>query len=159
MESTQQNKLLIFLFCLFVCLGGGWLTGLITKQGIISWYPTLVKPVGTPPDITFPIVWTILYFFMAIALTCLWISPIQEKTKAFVMFFVQLCLNFVWSTLFFYVQNPGLALIDILLLWASILVTIVYFYQHTKWGMTLLIPYLLWVTYAVYLNLFIWILN
>ena len=148
-----------FLPCLLLCLGGGWLTGLVTEHGIKQWYPHLVKPCGTPPDIVFPIVWTILYICMAVALTLLWMSKTRGKRKPLLLFFVQLFLNFIWSWLFFYLEEPGLALVDVVILWVLILMTIKSFSPHTRWGSYLLISYLIWVTYAVYLNLFIWMRN
>jgi tryptophan-rich sensory protein len=148
-----------FFLCLILCFGGGWLTGLLTQHGVKEWYPHLIKPYGTPPDIVFPIVWSILYISMAIALTLLWISETTGKRGAFLFFTVQLFFNFIWSWVFFYLQQPGYALIDIVLLWLSVLLTISFFWHHTRVGSCLLIPYLFWVTYAFYLNLFIWIYN
>lgn len=130
--------------------------GLITRHGVKEWYPLLAKPPGTPPDILFPIVWTILYIFMAIALALLWSSNTQNKKAAYLFFGLQLFLNFIWSWLFFYMQTPALALIDIILLWLLIAFTIKLIWRHTELGSYLLIPYFIWVTYAVYLNLFIW---
>lgn len=145
--------------CLLLCLGGGWTTGLLTQHGITDWYPHLIKPYGTPPNVVFPIVWTILYIFMAFALALLWTSKTAKKKKAFLLFAIQLLLNFSWSWLFFYLQQPGLALVDITLLWLSIFFTIRCFWRHTRYGSYLLILYLAWVTYACYLNLFIWMYN
>ncbi len=142
-----------------VCLGGGWLIGLVTQRESKEWYIHLIKPYGTPADIVFPIVWSILYLSMAAALALLWISKTSGKKVAFLFFIVQLFLNFIWPWLFFYMQEPGLALVDILLLWFSILVTIRLFWDHTRYGSYLLLPYLIWVSYALYLNLFIWIGN
>ncbi|MBA2368294.1 MAG: tryptophan-rich sensory protein [Candidatus Protochlamydia sp.] len=152
--GSFTSKLLL---CIFFCLGGGWLTGLITQYGVKKWYPHLIKPYGTPPDITFPIVWTILYISMAISLALLWDSNrnAKSKGKAFLFFGVQLGLNFIWSWLFFYLQRPGLALLDIICLWTTLLLTIIYLWEQTRLGSLLLFPYLLWVTYAAYLNLFI----
>lgn len=159
-NSNNQSSFIPKLFLsLILCLGGGWLTGLITRHGVKEWYPHLIKPPGTPLDIVFPIIWTILYIFMAIALTLLWTSNTMGKRKAFLFFYIQLSLNFIWSWLFFYLQSPGVALIDIVLLWLSISLTINYFWNHTRLGSYLLLPYLAWVTYAFYLNLFIWIYN
>ena len=126
MFSSKNQSCFIqkFFPCLILCLGGGWLTGLITQHGVREWYPHLIKPYGTPIDIVFPIVWSILYICMAIALTLLWISETTGKKLAFLFFITQLFLNFIWSWLFFYLQEPGLALIDIVLLWFSILLTI-----------------------------------
>lgn len=148
-----------FLLCLILCLGGGWLTGLTTQHGVKEWYPHLIKPYGTPADIVFPIVWSVLYISMAVGLTLLWISKTSGKKLAFLFFTIQLFLNFIWSWLFFYLQEPGLALVDIVLLWFSILMTICFFWTHTRYGSYLLVPYLVWVSFAFYLNLFIWIYN
>lgn len=161
MNEHQYRKYFIknLILCLFLCVGGGWLTGLLTEQGVKVWYPHLFKPYGTPPDIVFPIVWTILYVFMAFALTLLITSNTTQKKTAFLCFAVQLSLNFIWSWIFFYLQRPGLALIDIVFLWLFICLTIGCFWRHTRLGSCLLLPYLAWVTYAFYLNLFIWIYN
>lgn len=148
-----------FIPCLILCLGGGWLSGLFTQHGLKHWYAHLIKPYGTPPGIVFPIVWSILYTMMAIALTLFWTSKSKQKRIAFVFFGTQLFLNFIWSYLFFYLENPGLALIDLTLLWVFLLLTIRAFFVHTKLGSYLLLPYFGWVTYAFYLNLSIWIHN
>ena len=158
-SKNKSSVIKFFLLALLICLGGGWLSGLLTEQGLKDWYPHLIKPPGTPPDITFPIVWTILYTFMAISLTLLWVSHTKEKKRAFLFFAVQLFLNFIWSYLFFYLERPGLAFFDITLLWICLLLTVVFFWRHTRLGSYLLFPYLGWVTYASYLNLFIWIYN
>lgn len=158
-QRNEKSTTVIFLLSLLVCLGGGWLTGLFTQEGVREWYPHLIKSQGTPKDIVFPIVWTILYTFMAIALTLLTISKTTHKKTAFVFFFVQLSLNFIWSWLFFYLQSPGAALIDIVFLWLSLALTIVLIWRHTRVGGYLLLPYLAWVSYAFYLNLFVWMYN
>lgn len=145
--------------CLLLCLGGEWLAGLLNQNGIKEWYPHLTKPFGTPANIVFPIVWTVLYIFMAIALALLWESKTAQKGRAFLFFAIQLFLNFSWSVIFFYFQNPLLALVDLVLLWIFIFLTIRNFWRHTPLGASLLLPYLAWVTYAFYLNLFIWIYN
>lgn len=153
---TNRIYLTKFWLSLLLCLGGGWLAGLVTQQGVKHWYPHLIKPYGTPPDLVFPIVWTILYFFMAVALTLLWTSETKHKKTAFVFFILQLFLNFIWSPLFFYLQRPDLALLDIAFLWIAVFLTILSFQQHTRCGSYLLWPYLAWITYACYLNWFIW---
>lgn len=147
------------ILCLLLCVGGGWLSGLVTRAGINEWYNYLNQPVGTPPNFVFPVVWTILYTFMAIALALLWSSPSKDKTAAICFFFLQLVLNFSWSLIFFGLRNPGLALIDIGFLWVAILCTVFAFKKHTPIGSLLLLPYLGWVTYAMYLNFSIWAMN
>jgi translocator protein len=159
LQNSKSPWLEKFLPCLLLCLGGGWLTGLLTEHGVKHWYPHLIKPSGTPPDIVFPVVWTILYTLMAISLTLLWTSKSPQKKTALLFFGIQLFLNFIWSWLFFYLQHPGFALIDIFMLWFFIFMTIVSFWRHTILGSYLLMPYLVWVTYAAYLNFFIWLYN
>lgn len=141
-----------FLSFLFLCLGGGWLMGLFTQHGVDAWYPQLIKPWGTPPALVFPIFWTLLYTAMAVSLTLLTVSKKSNKTTAYVLFGIQLFLNFIWSFLFFYLESPMLALGDLILLIPSVFLTIVSFWRHTKLGAYLLIPYLIWILYALYLN-------
>lgn len=157
--ASLRSFLKKFIISLTVCLGGGWLAGLVTQHGVKEWYPLLVKPYGTPPDYIFPIAWSILYFLMAVSLTLLWVSKTTGKKGAYIYFFLQLFFNFIWSWLFFYLENPLLGLIDITILWVFILLTINSFWIHTKAGSALLIPYLVWVSYAFYLNLFTYIYN
>ncbi|MDP1880157.1 MAG: TspO/MBR family protein [Parachlamydiaceae bacterium] len=147
------------ILCLLLCVGGGWLSGLVTQQGIEGWYIHLNHPAGTPPNIVFPIVWTFLYTLMAIALYLFWSSQTSNKKMAAFFFALQLILNFSWSWIFFGLRKPELAFVNIIFLWAAIFATILLFKRHTSLGAFLLIPYLVWVSYAVYLNLFIWILN
>lgn len=147
------------LVCLALVVGGGWLSGLVTRQGIEEWYNFLILPAGTPPNIAFPIVWTFLYILMAIALALLWSSPSTNKKSAFFFFGLQLLLNFSWSVLFFGLRSPGIALIDLVLLLGAIFGTILTFSKHTTLGAFLLLPYFFWVIYAFYLNLSIWLLN
>lgn len=142
-----------------LCVGGGWLSGLVTRQGIKDWYNHLILPIGTPPNIVFPIVWTILYSMMAISLTLLWSSPSRNKKIPVLLFVIQLVLNFFWSWLFFGLRNPGIALLDLLFLWLCLVATIVTFWKHTRLGASLLLPYLGWITYAFYLNFYIWRYN
>lgn len=152
----QMKKILL---SILLCLGGGWLSGWLTESGKQNWYVDLVKPTGTPPGFVFPIVWTILYICMGIALGLLWDSEKDNKLKASIYFFIQLGLNFAWSWFFFGIHAIGLALIDISLLWIFVLMTIITIWPHTALGGRLLLPYLFWISYAFYLNLSIWILN
>lgn len=148
-----------FALSLLLCLGGGWLSGYVTRQGIDDWYRHLVHPPGTPPDFIFPLVWTLLYLLMAIALALVWSNPSSKKTSALFFFCLQLLFNFSWSWLFFVERSPVLALADLILLWVFLLATIIAFKRVSSLAAYLLLPYLLWVTYAMYLNLFIWIQN
>lgn len=146
-------------FSLLICVGGGWLSGLVTQQGIEDWYNHLIHPPGTPPNFIFPIVWTLLYVMISVSLALVLSSQTKNKTAALLFFSAQLVLNFTWSWLFFGMRAPMIAMIDLVFLWICIVATILAFTQHSKIGAYLLIPYLLWVTYAGYLNLSIWIMN
>lgn len=155
-SHSNWNFFPVFLICLLICLGGGWLNGLSTEASIENWYPRLYKPSWTPPNITFPIVWTILYALMALSLALVWTSRTSGKKLAITFFAIQLFLNFLWSWLFFYFKKPGYALVDVILLWFAIAITIDLFWKHSRWGACILIPYLVWVSFAFYLNLYIW---
>ena len=132
-----------------------------TLSSIPTWYQTLQKPSFSPPNWIFGPVWTILYFLMGVAAYLVWIKGLQKKAvkKALSFFIAQLAFNFLWSILFFGLHSPILALIDILILWALILITTIKFYKISKTASYLLIPYLLWVTFATILNLSIALLN
>lgn len=138
---------------IFLCVGGGWLSGLSTKTGL-HWYSTLNQAPWTPPDFLFPFVWTLLYLLMAFSL---WL--IEKKPITLALFALQLSLNFAWSWLFFYWKSPLLSLIDICALLVILLWTIRVFYRDCKEAAYLLIPYLFWLCYASTLNLYIEIYN
>jgi len=133
--------------------------GFFTANSISTWYSTLNKPFFNPPSWIFGPVWTLLYLFMGIALFLVWTSKSKNKKYAYVFFGIQIFLNALWSILFFGLQNPLFAFIEIILLWIFILLTIIYFYRIHKKTIYLLIPYILWVSFAAVLNYFIMILN
>lgn len=148
-----------FLTALILCLGGGWITGFFTQSGVHDWYITLAKSPLTPPNSVFPIVWTLLYILMAISLYLVWTTPGEKKEIALTCFGIQLILNFSWSWIFFYHHLIGTALLDILLLWTAIALTIALF-SKISWSAAILqVPYLAWVTFAFYLNYYIWLHN
>lgn len=147
------------LLCLLACFAVSAAGGAITAGPVKSWYPHLVKPPLTPPDIAFPIVWTLLYAMMAIAAWLVWQAGRDGKGRDIALFGLQLAFNLGWSILFFGLQQPGLALIEIALLWLAIAATIVVFRRHSAVAAALLLPYLAWVSFAVYLNAGIWWLN
>ena len=143
-----------------LCLAVGWIGGQVTAPAILDWYPTLAKPSWTPPNAAFPIVWTLLYVVMAISAWLVWRRPDgPSRRPALIAFFIQLALNFLWSMLFFGLRNPFLGLIDIVLLLAAILATILLFRRVSGMAALLLLPYLAWVGYASALNLAIFRLN
>lgn len=130
---------------------------LFTANSVSSWYVTLIKPSFNPPSWVFGPVWTILYILMGISLYLVWIKKF-DKT-AFTFFGIQLFLNALWSILFFGLKSPLFAFIEIIFLWAAILITIFYFYKINKISAYLFIPYILWVGFAAILNVSIIVLN
>jgi translocator protein len=152
----RSHRLGLF-FWILVSLAAGW-TGSIFKPG--AWYESLTKPAWTPPNAVFGPVWTALYVLMGIAAWFAW------RPRGFAgariglgLFITQLVLNTLWSFLFFGIHHPGLAYMDIVLLWFVVLGTMAAFWRVSKWAGALLLPYLAWITFASALNLQIWRLN
>ena len=156
----MQKSIKIVLVVL-VCASIGFLSGMVTRDSITTWYPTLVKPIFNPPNWIFAPVWTSLYIMMGIAAGLVWASNSEENTikKALGFFAIQFGLNALWSYLFFGLHNPLLALVEIVLLWLMILETYNQFKKIDKAAGFLLIPYLTWVSFATILNANIWWLN
>jgi benzodiazapine receptor len=143
-----------------LCQSAGFLGSLFTTPAIPTWYATLKKPFFTPPNWIFSPVWFSLFVLMGISLFFVWRKLGHPHFKpALLFFFVQLILNILWSAAFFGLRAPLLGLVDIVLLWIAILFTILNFLKVTKFAGVLLIPYLLWVTFATLLNFSLWILN
>lgn len=131
--------------------------GIFTASSVSKWYAKLKKPSFNPPNWIFGPVWTILYLMMGVSLYLVWITKFDQL--AFVIFGIQLFLNVLWSIIFFGIKNPFYAFIEIVLLWIAILLTIVYFYNISPISAYLLIPYILWVSFASILNYAIYKLN
>jgi translocator protein len=147
-------KLVISLLLPFLASAIG---GLFTASSVSTWYLEITKPSFNPPSWIFGPVWTALYLLMGISLYLVWIKK-YDRT-AFTLFGVQLFLNALWSFLFFGLQEPFYAFLEIILLWAAILLTMIYFYRINKASAYLLVPYILWVSFAAVLNFAIFILN
>lgn len=146
--------------CIIIPLAVGSLSGYISASAMDS-FRMLNKPPLSPPGFLFPIVWTILYILMGIA-SYLVLTSGQSKTKikdAMITYGLQLFFNFFWSIIFFNLEWYMLAFVWLVVLWVLIFNTIISFYEISKTAAYLLIPYLLWVTFAGYLNLGIYLLN
>jgi steroid 5-alpha reductase family enzyme/tryptophan-rich sensory protein len=160
-EYKKKTPILVpfqgLLLSISACLSAGFIGSFFTFTSIGSWYSTLNKPFFNPPNWLFGPVWTILYILMGISLY-LAIKNHADK-NAIVIFALQLALNALWSILFFGFQNPILALLEIFFLWIFILLTIIHFSRFSRLSGYLLIPYLLWVTFATILNYSIVALN
>ena len=132
-----------------------------TVTGTGSWYQTIDKPSWQPPSWVFGPVWTTLYVLMGIAMFLVWKSNVPEKLKrrATILWGVQLLFNFLWSFLFFGQQQIFVALVEIVILWILILLTIFAFARVSKLAAWLLVPYIIWVSFATILTYTIWQLN
>lgn len=137
----------------------GALGSLFTSSSVTTWYATINKPAFNPPSWLFAPVWTILYILMGISFWLIWKSRSPEKHRAMGLFIVQLVLNGIWSPIFFGAQAIGGALALIVLLWAAIVLTILVFKKISKPAAWLLVPYIVWVSFATVLNFAIWRLN
>lgn len=151
------------LFKFVISIVGSELAGIIglafTASATSTWYAALTKPALNPPAWVFGPVWTMLYVLMGVSLWLVWKSGSSEKKKAIRLFIVQLLLNAMWSPVFFGSQSIGSALVVIALLWVAIVLTILTFKNISKPAAWLLVPYILWVSFATYLNFAMWILN
>ena len=157
----MKSKTLKLVLALVVCQLAGVVGSIFTVKAIPTWYASLNKPVFNPPNWIFGPVWIGLYLLMGISLyLVLTKEPRNPAVKsALWVFGVQLVLNAVWTRLFFGAKLPMLAFIEILVLWIFIILTIVKFRRVSRPAAYLLIPYLLWVSFASVLNLALWLLN
>jgi benzodiazapine receptor len=149
------------IFFIILCELAGILGSLFTFKAIPGWYATLEKPVLNPPGWVFGPVWTMLYALMGIAAFLVYQKGWKRSDvkQALAFFSAQLFLNAIWSIFFFGLHRPGLALIDIVLLWIMIAITIFQFQRISRSAAWLLMPYLAWVSFATYLNAAIYSLN
>lgn len=136
------------------------ISSILTVPAIPTWYAALAKPSFNPPNQLFGPVWTLLYTFMAIAAWLVWKRPDSPlRRTGLVWFAIQLGLNFLWSFVFFWAHQIGLAVVEIALLWVAILGTMLIFFRLSKVAGSLFIPYLAWVSFASLLNVAIWRMN
>ena len=151
-----MSKFKIYLISILIPLILGGAVGFIVS-GYMD-YESLNQPVLSPPGILFPVVWTILYILMGISYATIIIySDLDSKVKT--IYYSQLVVNLLWSFIFFVFKNRFLALLWIILLLILIIIMIKRFYQKNKLAGLLQIPYLIWTSFATYLNLFIYLLN
>ncbi len=162
-EKKSKNKINFpkLIFAIVICQLAGFIGSIFTTPKIATWYAALSKPSFNPPNWIFGPVWTILFILMGISLYLIISQDIREKKVkiAAFIFGIQLALNTLWSVLFFGMQSPVLAFIEIIFLWLAILATILLFRKINKTAAYLLIPYILWVSFAAALNLTIISLN
>lgn len=156
-----MNNFFKLILSIIVCELVGLISTPFTIASIEKWYQYLNKPFFSPPNWIFGPVWTILYFLMGVSAYLIWAKGFKNKKvkNALKLFGIQLLINFLWSIFFFGMHNPWLAFLDIIFLWIAILITIMKFDNLSKWAGYLLVPYLLWVSFAAVLNISILILN
>lgn len=152
--KIQWKKLIL---CLVLPLAVGGLSAFLTQDSM-KMFETIQKPPLSPPGWLFPIVWTILYLFMGIA-SYLVLTFSKSNQTALTLYGIQLVFNFIWPLIFFNRQQYLFAFIWLILLWILILATIIQFDLISKPAKYFMLPYLLWVTFAGYLNFAIYLLN
>lgn len=155
--NVKWKKLLL---CIAIPLAVGGLAALLT-MGSMEAYRNLLQPPFSPPGWVFPVVWTVLYVLMGWASYRIWQAdaPVEKKRPALILYGVQLFFNFFWSLLFFRWELRLTAFFWLLILWGLIYVTVRLFYRVEDLAGDLMLPYLLWTTYAAYLNMGVFLLN
>ncbi|MFA5178291.1 MAG: TspO/MBR family protein [Candidatus Paceibacterota bacterium] len=159
MNKRITNAFTLIGFIIFV-LGVGFLSSFFSGSAVKEIFLYLNKPFFAPPAWVFAPAWTILYILIGISAFLIWQKKDEKNIKpAIAIFFIQLFLNYIWSIIFFGNLNYFLAFIDISLLWISIVIMMTVFLKISKPAGLILIPYLLWVSFASILNYYVWILN
>ena len=148
------------MFWILLAEAVGALSGWLTREGTQIYAQTIVKPPLSPPGWIFPVVWAILYALMGIGAAKVYQAPASKtRSMGLNLFITQLVVNFFWSPIFFNLQDFGFSLLWLLLLWGLVLWMILAFRKVEPLAAKLQIPYLLWLTFAAYLNFGVWYLN
>jgi len=160
-ERKGLHDALKLSICLAACIGAGLIGSIFTPASTRTWYMALQKPAFTPPGWVFAPIWFLLYILMGISAFLVWRKGIHQfqVREGLVIFIVQLVLNSFWSFAFFGLKSPLSGLIVIVPLWTAILLTIINFYRVSRTASFLLIPYIIWVSFATALNFSIYLLN
>ena len=159
-KISPATKAIGLIVSIAICFAFAGLGSAATTPGLADWYASLAKPTWNPPNWIFAPVWSTLFLMMAVAAWLVWCrSGLKGSRAAMLSFGVQLLLNVAWSFLFFWLQSPSMALVEIAILWLAIAVTIRLFFNHSKIAAWLMAPYLCWVSFAAFLNFTIWSLN
>ncbi len=157
----KAKELAIAALFVIACELAGAIGSLFTIPAIGTWYAALHKPFFTPPSYVFGPIWLVLYALIGISAYLVWEVGLRKRgvKVALVAFAVQLVLNVLWSALFFGLRSPLYGFIAIVVLWLSVLVTLLTFWRVSKKGAAVFLPYMAWVTFALLLNLFVVLLN
>jgi len=158
--GSPQHPWLGLAVLLGVCFAVAWAGSAATTPKISGWYAGLVKPAWNPPNWLFGPVWSALYIAMAAAAWLVWRQGgLTAARRPLTWFGVQLALNGLWSWIFFGLESPGWAFVELVLLWLAIAATTVEFWRRSRAAGILFLPYLAWATFAGSLNFAIWRLN
>jgi translocator protein len=157
----ELNSIIKFAISILASFAAGGIGSLFTFKAIPTWYAGLKKPPCTPPNWVFGPAWTTLYILMGISVFLVWQKGLSTNGAllAFTLFWIQLGLNALWSVIFFGMKSKVGGVVTIIFLWFLILATIITSFRISGWAGSLLIPYLVWVTIASYLNVGVWLLN
>lgn len=153
------KKVLSYLVPVAICFLVGGIAAYLQSDAVENWYPLLKKSPLSPPNWTFPLAWGFLYVCMGLSVGLIIDSRNDNRMYFIRLFAIQLVFNFMWSIFFFYLENPLLGMLDIILLDILILLYAVRSYPLFRLSSLLFIPYIVWVTFAAYLNLYILIYN
>ena len=154
------KKWLPYIISAGIALAVGALSGFLTMNGTEIYGVTALKPPLSPPAWLFPVAWTILYTLMGISAAQIWLLPESaERSRGLNLYVAQLIINFFWSLIFFNARAYGFAVIWLILLWVLVFKMILQFRKIDPLAAKLQIPYLIWLTFAAYLNIAVWILN
>ena len=150
----------IILLSILIAESTGALSAWLTREGMKTFTNMIAQPPLSPPPLLFPIVWSILYALMGYGSAKIWMSaPSSDRTRGLVLYASQLVFNFFWGLIFFNIQAFGFSFFWLLTLWGLVLLMTLAFRKTDPLAAKLQIPYLLWLTFAVYLNLGVWYLN
>ena len=152
-----KNKYLSFFFLLLITFVASAIGGFTTTSFKEPWYSEIILPSFNPPSWVFAPVWTTLYIFMSIAIWKIWINYFDKKILK--LYFIHLFFNSTWSVVFFGFHQIGIALINLIIILGFITMLMKIYYIKDKISFYLMVPYLLWSSYALILNLFIYFLN
>ncbi len=158
---TKKFQFFPFILSLLIPLSIGFIGSMFTRESVQTWYKTINKPDFNPPNEVFGPVWTSLFILMGIAAYLVWKKRkvVSGYSWAASVYFFQLFLNLMWSYLFFYKHQIGLALIEICIFLIVIIINAILFYRIEKIAGWLFVPYIMWVSFASYLTYSIFILN
>ena len=161
MKKGRMTDIVKLLISVLACQCAGFIGSIFTTPSIPTWYATLQKPTFTPPNWLFAPAWITLYLLMGISAFIIWRRGVDNRgvREALIVFLIQLILNSLWSVVFFGLKSPLYGVVVIIVLWIAILFTILKFFKLSTVAGGLLLPYILWVSFAAALNISVWVLN